>query len=110
MSLNREAKCRKAESQQVKLENEEMGAWQEVPLLDTGSNRSYAADPATGSPTLRPGPLVGKLIAHKDAHGRTFYAIEGQGPPCMVGVFGKKEVTARMTETFLSEHLPLWEM
>ena len=86
MSLNREAKCRKAESQQVKLENEEMGAWQEVPLLDTGSSRSYTADPATGSPTLCPGPPVGRLIAHKDAKGRTFYTVEGQDPICMVGV------------------------
>ena len=110
MSLNREAKCRKAESQQVKLENEEMGACQEVPLLDTGSQRSYTYDPATGTSALCPGPPVGKLAAHKDAQGRTFYTIEGQDPLCMMGEFGKKEVTTRMTETFLSEQLPLWEM
>ena len=57
-----------------------------------------------------PGPPVGKLTAHKDAKRKTFYTIEGHDPICMVGEFGKKDATTRMSETFLDEHLPLWEM
>ncbi|CAK0809230.1 unnamed protein product [Prorocentrum cordatum] len=60
MSLNREAKCRKAESQHVKMENEEMEQWAWEKLPPAGSKKD------------------------KDMK--------------------------QLTETFLLEHLPLWEM
>ncbi|CAK0901527.1 unnamed protein product [Prorocentrum cordatum] len=105
MSLNREAKCRKAESQQIKLENEEMdGPWEQVdvraPLLDSGSSAAtFTSTPAR--PTLQRMQPQGRLIAHQDVRGHIFYTIEGSE---------LDNSMKRMTDTFLQEHLPNWEM
>ncbi|CAK0865379.1 unnamed protein product, partial [Prorocentrum cordatum] len=105
MSLNREAKCRKAESQQIKLENEEMdGPWEQVDvrasLRDSGSSAATSTS-TPARPTLPRMQPQGRLIAHQDARGHIFYTIEGSE---------QDKSTKRMTDTFLQEHLPNWEM
>ncbi|CAK0848586.1 unnamed protein product, partial [Prorocentrum cordatum] len=105
MSLNREATCRKAESQQIKLENEEMdGPWEQVDvrasLRDSGSSAATSTS-TPARPTLQRMQPQGRLIAHQDARGHIFYTIEGSE---------QDNSTKRMTDTFLQEHLPNWEM
>ncbi|CAK0873790.1 unnamed protein product [Prorocentrum cordatum] len=105
MSLNREAKCRKAESQQIKLENEEMdGPWEQVDvrasLRDSGSSAATSTS-TPARPTLQRMQPQGRLIAHQDARGHIFYTIEGSE---------QDNSTKRMTDAFLQEHLPNWEM
>ena len=99
MSLNREAKCRKAESQQVKLENEEMGGpWEK---LDPGASTVFHT-PKSVIPALRSlRSSVGVLTAHQDTRGNIFYTVEGSE---------LDQSLKRMSETFLLEHLPNWEM
>ncbi|CAK0829538.1 unnamed protein product [Prorocentrum cordatum] len=105
MSLNRETKCRKAESQQAKLENEEMdGPWEQVdvrvPLEDSGASATGRSPTSTRSTLQRILPQ-GRLIAHQDTKGNIFYAVESSGLD-----HSKK----RMTDIFLLEYLPNWEM
>ncbi|CAK0844297.1 unnamed protein product [Prorocentrum cordatum] len=105
MSLNRETKCRKAESQQVKLENEEMdGPWEQVdvrvPLEDSGASATCRS-PTSTRPTLQRILPQGRLIAHQDTKGNIFYTVEGSELD-----HSKK----RMTDIVLLEHLPNWEM
>ncbi|CAK0890102.1 unnamed protein product, partial [Prorocentrum cordatum] len=98
MSLRREAKCRKAESQQVKLENEEMiGSWEAVPPLDAGA----PTRPPTSTRPTQPMPPSARLIQHQDTRGNIFYTVEGSE---------LDKSLKRLTDTFLLEHLPTWEM
>ncbi|CAK0865999.1 unnamed protein product, partial [Prorocentrum cordatum] len=98
MSLNREAKCRKAESQQVKLENEEMvGSWEAVPPLDAGA----PTRPPTSTRPTQPMPPSARLIQHQDTRGNIF---------CTVECSELDKSLKRLSDTFLLEHLPTWEM
>ncbi|CAK0889332.1 unnamed protein product [Prorocentrum cordatum] len=104
MGLNRETKCRKAESQQVKLENEEMdGPWEQVdvrvPLEDSGASATGRSPTSTRSTPQRILPQ-GRLIAHQDTRGNIFYTVESSELD-----YSKK----RMTDISLLEHLPNWE-
>ncbi|CAK0830159.1 unnamed protein product [Prorocentrum cordatum] len=105
MGLNRETKYRKAESQQVKLENEEMdGPWEQVdvrvPLKDSGASATCRS-PTSTRPTLQRILPQGQLIAHQDTKGNTLYTFEGSE------LDNSKK---RMTDIFPLEHLPNWEM
>ncbi|CAK0874899.1 unnamed protein product, partial [Prorocentrum cordatum] len=97
MNLNRDAKCRKAESQQVKLENEEMvGSWEAVPPLDAGA----PTHPPTSTRPTQPMPPSARLVQHQDTRGNIFYTVEGSE---------LDKSLKRLTDTFLLGHLPTWE-
>ncbi|CAK0791172.1 unnamed protein product, partial [Prorocentrum cordatum] len=96
--LNREAKCRKAESQQVKLENDEMvGSGEAVPPLDSGA----PTRPPTSTRPTQPMPPSARLIQHQDTRGNIFCTVEGSE---------LDKSLKRLTDTFLLWHLPTWEV
>ncbi|CAK0825479.1 unnamed protein product, partial [Prorocentrum cordatum] len=90
---------------QVKLENEEMdGPWEQVgvrvPLVDSGASATCRS-PTSTRPTLQRMLPQGRLIAHQDTKDNIFYTVEGSE---------LDNSTKRMTDIFLLEHLPTWEM